>query len=147
MGDFLFLHIFINMNLQENIQRIRSMMGVINEGLHDTSWENDEGDKVTLIDLLDATKDIPVNKISVNKIKSKLLTWGDDEKEIAKIEKSNLKYPILIFVDDNNKFISIIDGHHRGQKAVRNKLKTIKAKLIPINSLPKDMKKVFGHMN
>ena len=53
------------MNLQENIQRIREMMGVINEGLHDTSWENDKGDKVTLIDLLDATKDIPVNKISV----------------------------------------------------------------------------------
>ena len=133
------------MNLQENIQRIREMMGVINEGLHDTSWEN-EGDKVTLIELLNATKDIPVKKISVNKIKSKLLTWGDDEKEIDKIEKSNLKYPILIFVDDNNKFISIIDGHHRGQKAVRHKLKTIKAKIIPINSLPKNFKKVFGHL-
>ena len=30
------------------------------EGLHDTSWENDEGDKITLMDLLNATKDIPV---------------------------------------------------------------------------------------
>ena len=135
------------MNLQENIQRIREMMGVINEGLHDTSWENDKGDKVTLVDLLDVTEDIPVKKISVNKIKSKLLKWDNDEKEIAKIEKSNLKYPILIFVDDNNKLISIIDGHHRGQKAVRHKLKTIKAKLIPINSLPKDMRKVFKHIN
>ena len=135
------------MNLQENIQRIREMMGVINEGLHDTSWENDEGDKITLTDLLNVTKDIPVKKISLNKIKSKLLTWDDDDKEIDKIEKSNLQYPILIFVDDNNKFISIIDGHHRAQKAVRHKLKTIKAKLIPINSLPKDMRKVFSHMN
>ena len=134
------------MNLQENIQRIREMMG-LNEGLNDTSWENDEGDKITLTDLLNVTKDIPVKKISLNKIKSKLLTWDDDDKEIAKIEKSNLQYPILIFVDDNNKFISIIDGHHRAQKAVRHKLKTIKAKLIPINSLPKDMRKVFSHMN
>ena len=134
------------MNLQENIQRIREMMG-LNEGLNDTSWENDEGDKITLTDLLNVTKDIPVKKISLNKIKSKLLTWDDDEKEITKIEKSNLQYPILIFVDDNNKFISIIDGHHRAQKAVRHKLKTIKAKLIPINSLPKDMRKVFSHMN
>ena len=123
----------INMNLQENIQRIKEMMG-LNEGLNDTSWENDEGDKITLTDLLNVTKDIPVKKISLNKIKSKLLTWDDDDKEIAKIEKSNLQYPILIFVDDNNKFISIIDGHHRAQKAVRHKLKTIKAKLIPINS-------------
>ena len=135
------------MNLQENIQRIREMMGVINEGLHDTSWENDEGDKITLMDLLNATEDIPVEKVSVEELKPHLLTWDDDEKEITKIEKSNLQYPILIFVDDNNKFISIIDGHHRAQKAVRHKLKTIKAKLIPINSLPKDMRKVFSHMN
>ena len=123
------------------------MMGVINEGLHDTSWQNDEGDKITLMDLLNATEDIPVEKVSVEELKPHLLTWDDDEKEITKIEKSNLQYPILIFVDDNNKFISFIDGHHRAQKAVRHKLKTIKAKLIPINSLPKDMRKVFSHMN
>jgi uncharacterized protein (DUF1015 family) len=135
------------MNLSEQIHRIQSMMGIINEGLHDTSWENDEGDKVTLMDLLNATKDIPVKKISVNKIKSKLLTWDDDEDEVKKIESADLQYPILIFVNDEGKFISIIDGHHRAQKAVRHKLKTIKAKLIPINSLPKDMRKVFGHMN
>ena len=135
------------MNLQENIQRIREMMGVINEGLHDTSWENDEGDKITLTDLLNVTKDIPVKKISLNKIKSKLLTWDDDEDEVKKIESADLQYPILIFVNDEGKFISIIDGHHRAQKAVRHKLKTIKAKLIPINSLPKDMRKVFKHIN
>jgi len=119
----------------------------MDEGLHDTSWENDEGDKVTLIDLLDATEDIPVKNIPVDKIKSKLLTWDDDDKEVAKIEKADLQYPILIFVDDDGKFISIIDGHHRAQKAVRKKLKTIKAKLIPINSLPKNFKKVFGHLD
>jgi hypothetical protein len=134
------------MNLQEQIHRIQSMMGVINEGLHDTSWQNDEGDKITLMDLLNATKDIPVKKISVNKIKSKLLTWDDDDKEIDKIEKSNLQYPILIFVENNGEFISIIDGHHRAQKAVRKGLETIKAKVIPINSLPKDIRKVFSHM-
>ena len=118
----------------------------IDEGLHDTSWENDEGDKVTLIDLLDVTKDIPVKNFPVEKIKSKLLTWDDDDEEVAKIEKADLQYPILIFVDDDGKFISIIDGHHRAQKAVKHKLKTIKAKLIPINSLPKDIKKVFNHL-
>ena len=120
---------------------------LISEGLHDTSWQNDEGDKITLIDLLDATEKIPVRNISVNKIKSKLLTWNDDDEEVAKIEKSDLQYPILIFVDDDGNFISIIDGHHRAQKAVRHKLKTIKAKLIPINSLPKNIGKVFKHLN
>ena len=28
------------MNLQENISRIKEVMGLITEGLHDTSWEN-----------------------------------------------------------------------------------------------------------
>jgi hypothetical protein len=122
------------------------MMGIINEGLHDTSWENEEGDKITLMDLLNATEDIPVEKISVEELKPHLLTWDDDEDEVKKIDKAELKYPILIFVDDDGKFISIVDGHHRAQKAVRKGLKTIKGKEIPISKLPKDIKKVFKHM-
>ena len=136
----------INMNLQENIQRIKEMMG-LNEGLNDTSWENDEGDKITLMDLLNATKDMPVKEVSVNKLKKHLLTWDGDEDEIKKIDSADLQYPILIFVDNNGKFISIIDGHHRARKAVRRGLKTIKAKIIRINSLPKDISRVFSHMN
>ena len=135
------------MNLQEQITRIQSMMGVINEGLHDTSWENEEGEKITLMDLLNATEDIPVEEISVEELKPHLLTWDGDEDEVKKIDSSDLQYPILIFVNDDGKFISIIDGHHRAQKAVRKGLETIKAKIIPINSLPKDIRRVFKHIN
>jgi len=118
----------------------------IKEGLHDTSWENEEGDKVTLMGLLNATEDIPVERVSVKELKPHLLSWDGDEEEIIKIDSADLQYPILIFVDNDGEFISIIDGHHRAQKAVRKELKTIKAKVIPINDLPKDMRKVFGHM-
>lgn len=117
---------------------------VLVEGLCDTSWENQEGEKITLIDLLDATKNIPVKEISVENLKPHLLSWDENEHEISKIERADLQYPILIFVDDNGEFISIIDGHHRAQKAVRNKLEKIKAKIIPVNSLPSNIKKVFG---
>ena len=134
------------MNLQENLTRIKEMMGLITEGLHDTSWENDEGDKITLIDLLNATEDIPVQEISVEELKPHLLSWDGDKEEIEKIEKADLQYPILIFLDTDGEFISIIDGHHRAQKAVRKGLETIKAKIIPINSLPKNIRKVFSHM-
>ena len=134
------------MNLQENIHRIKEVMGVITEGLHDTSWSNDKNDKVTLVNLLNATQNIPVKRVSVKKLVPYLLTWEGDEQEVKKIEKSDLRYPILIFVDDDGKFISIIDGHHRAQKAVRNGLKTIKAKQIPISQLPKKIKKVFSHL-
>ena len=116
------------------------------EGLLDTSWENEEGYKVTLMDLLDATEDIPVSKIDLEVLKPYLLTWDGDEEERKKIDKADLQYPILIFVEDDGSFISIIDGHHRAQKAVRKGLETIKAKIIPINSLPKDIRKVFSHM-
>ena len=122
-------------------------MGVINEGLHDTSWENEEGEKITLMDLLNATEDIPVEEISVEELKPHLLTWDGDEDEVKKIDSSDLQCPILIFVNDDGKFISIIDGHHRAQKAVRKGLETIKAKIIPINSLPKDIRRVFKHIN
>jgi len=115
-------------------------------GLYDTSWENDEGDKITLIELLNSTENIPVLTISVNKLKKYLLTWNGNNEELEKIEKSDLQYPILIFVEDDGSYITIIDGHHRVHKAIKNKLETIKAKLIPINSLPKNMRKVFGDM-
>jgi hypothetical protein len=123
------------------------MMEIFTEGLHDTSWENDEGDKITLIDLLNATEGISVQKISVEELKPHLLSWDGNEEEIKKIENADLQYPILIFVDDNGKFITIIDGHHRVQKAIKKGLEKINAKVIPINSLPKNIKKVFKHLN
>jgi len=136
-----------DMNLQENISRIKEMMGLVTEGLHDTSWENDEGDKITLMDLLNATENIPVMDIPVEELKPHLLTWDGDADEVKKIESADLQYPILIFVNDDGNLISIIDGHHRAQKAVRNELETIKAKIIPINSLPKNIRRVFNHIN
>jgi ParB-like chromosome segregation protein Spo0J len=123
------------------------MMGVINEGLHDTSWENEEGGKITLMDLLNATENIPVSDISVEELKPHLLSWDGDEDEVRKIDSADLQYPILIFVNDDGGFITIIDGHHRAQKAVRKGLETIKAKVIPINSLSKDIRRVFKHIN
>jgi ParB-like chromosome segregation protein Spo0J len=121
-------------------------MGVIKEGLHDTSWENDEGDKITLIDLLNATENIPVSNISVEELKPHLLSWDGDEDEVKKIDSADLQYPILIFVNDDGGFITIIDGHHRAQKAVRKGLETIKAKVMQINSLPKHIRRVFSHI-
>ena len=94
--------------------------------------------------ILETTK---LEEISVEELKPYLLSWDDNPKEFKKIEKADLQYPILIFVTSNGEFISIIDGHHRAQKAARKGLETIKAKIISINSLPKDIRKVFSHMN
>jgi hypothetical protein len=146
MVGFIIYGIFIIMNLQENINRIKQMMG-LNEGLYDTSWENEEGDKVTLIELLHATDHIPVRSIEVEKLRNMMLTWDGDNSEIQKIDMADLQYPILIFVNDEGDILSIIDGHHRLHKAIRMGMDTIKCKLIPINSLPKNIRKVFDHIN
>lgn len=112
-------------------------------GLHDTYWQNNEGKRATLMDLLDATKDIDVSQIPIEWIKPHLLDWNGEEEEIQKIEKADLRYPILIFVDSEGNFLSLIDGHHRAQKAIRHGMKTIGGKIIPIDSLPEYMKEIF----
>ena len=116
----------------------------LNEGLHDTSWEDDKGNKITLMDLLISTDHLPVSDISVNKLKHMLLTWDGDNSEIQKIDMADLQYPILIFVNDEGDILSIIDGHHRVHKAIRKGLETIKCKLIPINSLPDNIGIIFN---
>ena len=61
------------------------------------------------------------------------------------IEKNGFDYKVSkIFISSDD---YIIDGHHRAQKAVRRGLETIKCKLIQINSLPIDVRKVFKHIN
>ena len=133
------------MNLQENISRVKELMN-INEGLNDTSWTDDDDNTITLQDLLTATEDIPVVDFPVEYLKSHLLDWGGDEKEMKKVDKANLQYPILIFVDDEGNIISIIDGHHRARKAIKLKREFINAKLITFSKLPKEIKKVFKHL-
>ena len=49
-----------------------------------------------------------------------------------------------IFVTDDNSIKYIVDGNHRVQKAIRNKLETIKVKLIKFSELPQNFKNVFS---
>jgi len=130
-------------NLTEALELARIIKSA---GLHDTYWINEEGKKTTLIDLLDATKDIKVKKISIGWLEPHLLNWNNKKEEIEKIEKADLRYPILIFVDNEGEFISIIDGHHRVQKAIRHQMKSIDGKIIPIDSLPANIREVFNHL-
>lgn len=116
---------------------------IIKEELNNTSWETEDG-KVTLTQLLDATKDIPVENIPLEKLKPFLLKW-DDKKELIRIDKVDLTYPILVFVK-GNKFLTIIDGNHRVHKAIQQGEKEIKGKLIEIDKLPERIRKVFKHI-
>ena len=110
--------------------------------LHNTFWENKEN-KITLFDLLNISSNLPEKNISLELLKSHLLSWEDIE-EISKIELVDLQYLILILVDDKEQILSILDGHHRIYKAISLGLQTIKAKLIAINFLPAEFKSIFS---
>jgi hypothetical protein len=124
------------MDLRETIKRI------LKEGLDD-KWTSDDNQTVTLRELLDIVKDIPVTKMPTKRLIKHAL-HGDNPDEQKNIEKADLKYPVLILVNDDESIKFIVDGHHRIQKAFKHKLPTIKAKLIKFSELPKKFRKVLG---
>lgn len=95
---------------------------------------------VTLKQILELTKSIPVQNIPIQILKDKLLEWDD----INEYKKSvNLKYPVLIIVNSDNDILYILDGHHRIHKAINKNLTVIKAKLIKLCDLPENFQYVL----
>jgi hypothetical protein len=111
----------------------------------DTSWDDGEGNKVTLQDILDMTKNIPQKDYPTEKLAKVVLNWNDNPEEIDRISQVEIskQYPILIMVDEGGKIQWILDGNHRAQKALRAKSKTIPAKLIKPSNLDAKAKKVL----
>ena len=122
----------------------------MNEDLYEsganTTWEDEEGNKVTLQDILDMTKNIPIKNFPTEKLAKIVLNWDNNPEEIERISQVTVsqQYPILIMVDESGKIQWILDGNHRAQKALRSKAKTIPAKLIKPSNLSPKAKKIFS---
>ena len=118
---------------------------MLDEHGEDTAWEDEEGSKVTLQDILDMTKNIPQKDYPTEKLAKVVLNWDDNPEEIDRISQVEIskQYPILIMVDEGGKIQWILDGNHRAQKALRAKSKTIPAKLIKPSNLDAKAKKVL----
>jgi hypothetical protein len=85
---------YIYENKQDEIREYyRERCNTIQEGLHD-KWTRGK-DTVTLKQLLKITKDIPVTKMLTKKL-MKHAIHGDNPEEMSKIDKTNLKYPVLV---------------------------------------------------
>lgn len=139
------------------------------EGMHgddwvETSWQDTtkEGKpiKVTIKDLMAFSRDIPIEELSVEDLKHLALhKTKSDTETLANIQKANLDYPILIIDKSKDKksqypsssvliqhpgLVSIIDGHHRLQKAINNGIEKIKAKVLHLAEMPKDWQELFS---
>lgn len=141
---------------------------LIYENMHgdkwaETSWQDSTKDgktiKVTIDDLFKFSKNIPVEELSVGDLEYLALhkTKTDPETQ-ANIQKANLDYPILVLDKSKDKkpsqvkssvliqhpgLVSILDGHHRLQKAIVNELPTIKAKVLHLADMPEDWQWLF----
>ena len=83
-------------------------------------------------------------KITLPRQKVDLLKEKHNVKVIRDIEKSDIQYPVLILMNDDNTIKYILDGNHRIQKSIKYNLPTIKAKLIKFSNLPKDVQNILG---
>jgi hypothetical protein len=120
----------------------------INEHGADTSWANDD-DKVTLQDILELTKDIPIISYPTKELAKlpslKKIVSGWNPEEIERISQVDVsrQYPILVMVNEYNEVQWILDGNHRAQQAVMNNIPTIPAKLIKPSDLDERSIKMF----
>ena len=112
------------------------------EGLEDTSWE-DNGKKITLQQLLDVIKNYPVVQAPIEKVEKISLTPRSGGIEPDRVNNADIKYPIIIVVDDSGNYKSILDGNHRANKAIQNGSETIPAKLVNIKKLPPEFQDVL----
>ena len=113
----------------------------------ETAWTDTRDGKeikVTISQLLNFAKDIPTTEIDTESLRSiSLHSDKTDSETLANIQKANLDYPILIIRKKDGKY-KVIDGHHRLQKAINNKIPKIKTKIINIDSLPEDWQWLLG---
>jgi len=116
----------------------------LNEGLDDTSWTGHNEETVTLRQILDFTKDIKVQELETEKLKKIVLGWDGNTEEIEKIEKSDIRYPVLILINDDYTIKYILDGNHRIQKSIKHNLPTVKSKLIKFSDLPEWVQNILG---
>jgi len=101
-----------------------------------SGWKDTEEDKKYWTAYDDKTKKmIPYYDLSKEQQEKVTKEVNDD------IENSDIDYPIIVTVDEDNKPIAVLDGNHRVEKAHRLKRKTLKGIAIPEKDILKKFKK------
>ena len=112
----------------------------ITEDWRDTSWENDD-EKVTIGDVVDylGDKTLDINVLKLSQQLPPLPTRGAE-----RVAAASLEYPIIV-VKKGGQYRYVLDGNHRLQKAIDNKIESIKAKILDLDNpkTPEAFKRMF----
>lgn len=113
----------------------------------ETSWTMQvDGEDVTINihQIQDYLKYEPVIEIPVQEIENLCVHKNKkNKKTLKRSQESDLSFPIIISKNSNSDYNMILDGNHRLKKAIDNKIKYIKAKVLNLKDAPSDFKKMF----
>jgi hypothetical protein len=116
----------------------------------DTSWETD-GEKVTIAEVVDYLGDETVDDVNVLELSQQLPSFGWPWARgrltlgVERVAASSLEHPIIV-VKSGGQYRFVLDGNHRLQKAIDEKVESIKAKILDLDNpeTPEVFKKMFG---
>jgi hypothetical protein len=113
----------------------------VTEDWRDTSWETDD-EKVTIGDVVDYLGDetVDINVLELSQQLPSLPTQGAE-----RVAAASLEYPIIV-VKIGGQYRFVLDGNHRLQKAIDEKVESIKAKILDLDNpgIPEAFKRTFG---
>ena len=90
-----------------------------------TKWVFDDGRTIGILDILQTTKDLPIEELSIEEV-IKIRTVS--ELDASRVNEADPSYPILIVREEGRSWI--LDGNHRLQKAINEGHPTIRAKIL-----------------
>ena len=113
----------------------------VTEDWRDTSWKTDD-DKVTIGEVIDYLGDetVDINVLELSQQLPSLPTRG-----AKRVAAASLEYPIIV-VKSRGQYKSVLDGNHRLQRAIDEKVESIKAKILDLDNpeTPEVFKRMFG---
>lgn len=124
---------------------------VLNEGWEDTYWETEGGERVTIGEISDylGSETVDVDPV---KVKDQVLqARGKDRLPVGpgitsqeRVDAADLSFPIIAAMK-GGKYILVLDGNHRLQKAVDHN-KPLKAKILDLDNpeTPEKYKELFA---
>ena len=90
-----------------------------------TYWEDESGNRTTIQDVLLELQDEPVISLEIDALTHIHSVIIEEPRK----KRADLSFPIIV-VEKNGEFKSILDGHHRLQKAIDENRTHVLAKVI-----------------
>ena len=98
---------------------------ILSKNWEQTYWEDEEGNRTTIQEVLEDLRDEPVISLEVSSLTHLRRTTTEPDRK----EKADLSFPIIVAARDG-KFQCVLDGNHRLQKAIDKDETYISAKIL-----------------